>query len=184
MIFSNKSNIFCAGEELFAAALPVRLRSTPAFALERLPNRDSLIYGDLYGISKEASTIFRATLRYLGFGKIMNALGELGYFDTDPHPLLDSDAPPTYNAILDALLLQIFQNVEESEEKKFDPGENNSFAHALATLDCCRNDSTAAENAATCIRWVINIVYHWVSMLSIYFMSQYSLIQSLVQTGG
>ncbi|KAG0626104.1 hypothetical protein M758_2G102500 [Ceratodon purpureus] len=142
------------GEKLFAAALPVQLRSTPAFALERLPNRDSLIYGDLYGISEEASTIFRATLRYLGFSKIMDALGELGYFDMDPHPLLDSNAPPTYNTILDALLLQIFQNVEESEEKKAGSGDNNSLAHALVTLDCCKSDSAAAESAATCIRWL------------------------------
>jgi alpha-aminoadipic semialdehyde synthase len=135
---------------LFAAALPVRLRSTPAFALERLPNRDSLIYGDLYGISKEASTVFRATLRYQGFSKIMDALGELGYFDTDPHPLLDSKAPPTYNAILDALLSQ---NIEP-EEKKVGAGDSNSLAHALAALDCCKNDSPTAESAATCIRWL------------------------------
>jgi len=150
----------CAGEKLFAAALPVRLRSTPAFALERLPNRDSLKYGDLYGISKEASTIFRATLRYQGFSKIMDALGELGYFDTE-NPLLDPNAPPgsgqpTYSVILTALLLQIFRNVDESEErKKFNAGDNNLLAHALATLNCCKNDTSAAENAATCIRSAI-----------------------------
>lgn len=144
---------------MFAAALPVRLRSTPAFALERLPNRDSLKYGDLYGISKEAATVFRATLRYQGFSKIMDALGELGYFDTDPHPFLNPNAAadpgqvPTYSAILAVLLLQTFQTVHDSEErKKFNAGDNNSLAHALGALRCCKDDTSAAENAATCIR--------------------------------
>ena len=37
----------------------------PGFHLEGYPNRDSTIYGELYGIS-EASTIVRGTLRYKG----------------------------------------------------------------------------------------------------------------------
>lgn len=43
-----------------------RIPDLPAFALEILPNRNSLVYGDLYGIDHEASTIFRGTLRYEG----------------------------------------------------------------------------------------------------------------------
>lgn len=43
-----------------------RIPDLPAFALECLPNRNSLVYGDLYGIADEASTIFRGTLRYEG----------------------------------------------------------------------------------------------------------------------
>ena len=136
---------------MFAAALPVRLRSTPAFALERLPNRDSLKYGDLYGISEEASTVFRATLRYQGFSKIMDALGELGYFDMDPHPFLNLEVSPAYCTILDALLSKISQNVE-SQGKKFNASDNISLAHVLATLGCCKNDSSAAEDAVTCVR--------------------------------
>ena len=37
----------------------------PGFHLEGYPNRDSTIYGDLYGI-REAHTILRGTLRYAG----------------------------------------------------------------------------------------------------------------------
>ena len=37
----------------------------PGFSLEGYPNRDSTIYGDLYGI-REAHTILRGTLRYKG----------------------------------------------------------------------------------------------------------------------
>jgi alpha-aminoadipic semialdehyde synthase len=54
------------GSSLYESAKRLRLPELPAFALEHLPNRNSLIYGDLYGISKEASTIYRATLRYEG----------------------------------------------------------------------------------------------------------------------
>jgi hypothetical protein len=54
------------GSRLFESAKRLRLPELPAFALEHLPNRNSLVYGDLYGISKEASTVYRATLRYEG----------------------------------------------------------------------------------------------------------------------
>uniref|UniRef100_A0A0D9VLW6 Saccharopine dehydrogenase (NAD(+), L-glutamate-forming) n=1 Tax=Leersia perrieri TaxID=77586 RepID=A0A0D9VLW6_9ORYZ len=54
------------GDKLYESAQRLRLPELPAFALEHLPNRNSLIYGDLYGISKEASTVYRATLRYEG----------------------------------------------------------------------------------------------------------------------
>ena len=37
----------------------------PGFHLEGYPNRDSTIYGDLYGI-REAHTLLRGTLRYAG----------------------------------------------------------------------------------------------------------------------
>jgi hypothetical protein len=54
------------GNSLYDSAKRLRLPEFPAFAMEHLPNRSSLIYGDLYGVSKEASTIYRATLRYEG----------------------------------------------------------------------------------------------------------------------
>lgn len=43
-----------------------RIPDLPAFALEILPNRNSLVYGGLYGVDQEASSIFRGTLRYEG----------------------------------------------------------------------------------------------------------------------
>ena len=43
--------------------MPPCRRVNPAFALEVLPNRDSLPYADLYGIPKVES-MFRGTLRY------------------------------------------------------------------------------------------------------------------------
>jgi hypothetical protein len=60
--------IWCkrAGDQLYDSASRLRIPNLPAFALECLPNRNSLLYGDLYGIENEASTIFRGTLRYEG----------------------------------------------------------------------------------------------------------------------
>lgn len=55
-----------AGEKLYDSAFRFRMPNFPAFALECLPNRNSLVYGKLYGIEDEASTIFRGTLRYEG----------------------------------------------------------------------------------------------------------------------
>jgi len=54
------------GQDLYDSATRLRLPELPAFALECLPNRNSLLYGDLYGIASEASTVFRGTLRYEG----------------------------------------------------------------------------------------------------------------------
>ncbi|KAK2999315.1 hypothetical protein RJ639_024199 [Escallonia herrerae] len=42
------------GENLYDSAISLRIPDLPAFALECLPNRNSLIYGDLYGIGHEA----------------------------------------------------------------------------------------------------------------------------------
>lgn len=55
-----------AGDDLYDSATRFHIPDLPAFALECLPNRNSLVYGDLYGIGNEASTIFRGTLRYEG----------------------------------------------------------------------------------------------------------------------
>lgn len=61
-MFSSKH----AGDSLYDSAERFRLPDFPAFALEVLPNRNSLIYGDIYKIGDEASTIFRGTLRFEG----------------------------------------------------------------------------------------------------------------------
>lgn len=59
-----------AGDSLYDSATRLQIPDLPAFSLECLPNRNSLIYGDLYGIGSEASTIFRGTLRYEGMAYI------------------------------------------------------------------------------------------------------------------
>ncbi|KAJ4950699.1 hypothetical protein NE237_027531 [Protea cynaroides] len=92
------------GNELYDSAARLRLTDLPAFALECLPNRNSMIYGDLYGITHEASTIFRGTLRYEGFSEIMGTLAKIGFFDTEAHPVLKQEKRPTFDNFLDELL--------------------------------------------------------------------------------
>lgn len=64
----------------------------PGFNLEGFPNRDSIIYGELYGIAK-AATILRGTLRYSGFSQAARILQSIGLLDTEQHPSLHSQGP-------------------------------------------------------------------------------------------
>lgn len=64
----------------------------PGLALEGFPNRDSTVYGNLYGIT-EAQTILRGTLRYKGFSEVAKALIKLGLIDPNPHPMLHHGGP-------------------------------------------------------------------------------------------
>ncbi|KAI5084069.1 hypothetical protein GOP47_0000238 [Adiantum capillus-veneris] len=142
--------IHVPGEKLFSSAVPLRLPKLPAFALERLPNRDSLQYGDLYGISSEASTIFRATLRYEGFGDIMDSLANLGYFDREPCVSLQTNntshsSRPSYQALLKDLLSKFCKEKRSAVElSKVDPD-------TFLSLGCCKNYSSA-QRVSECIR--------------------------------
>jgi len=61
------------------------------FELEGYPNRDSLIYKDLYGI-QEATDIIRGTLRYKGFGKVVKTLDKLQLLSSkSTNELYDND---------------------------------------------------------------------------------------------
>lgn len=66
------------GSELLTAAH--RLTDlNPGFAFEGIPNRDSLKYQKLYGLSNENLKImFRGTLRYSGFSSLMHQFQQLG----------------------------------------------------------------------------------------------------------
>jgi alpha-aminoadipic semialdehyde synthase len=77
----NGQLVVVPGEELLPSAEPVSdwLRS---LNLEVLPNRDSLPYGDVYGLSGEASSLFRGTLRYGGWSSVMFGFRLLGLLDT------------------------------------------------------------------------------------------------------
>ena len=59
----------------------------PGFNIEGYPNRDSTVYGELYGIP-EAHTILRGTLRYKGYTDALRGLVRLGLLNPDPHPAL------------------------------------------------------------------------------------------------
>lgn len=83
----------------------------PGLALEGFPNRDSTVYGNLYGIT-EAQTILRGTLRYKGFSEVAKALIKLGLIDPNPHPMLHHGGPDiTWKQLICTLLGQMDANI-------------------------------------------------------------------------
>lgn len=76
-----QQTIEISGSKLLSAAFPVKIWPDIPYGLECYPNRDSLKYGVLYGISEEAETVFRGTLRYRGFCGIMESLKNFGLLE-------------------------------------------------------------------------------------------------------
>eukprot|EP00002_Diphylleia_rotans_P003769 TRINITY_DN1265_c0_g1_i2.p1 TRINITY_DN1265_c0_g1~~TRINITY_DN1265_c0_g1_i2.p1 ORF type:complete len:774 (-),score=163.53 TRINITY_DN1265_c0_g1_i2:285-2606(-) len=64
----------------------------PAFALEVLPNRNSLAYGELYGLP-DLETMFRGTLRFKGYSSLMAACRNFGLFNSEQQTYLAKDTP-------------------------------------------------------------------------------------------
>lgn len=142
------------GNELYDSAMRFRIPDLPAFALECLPNRNSLVYGDLYGISHEACTIFRATLRYEGFSEIMACLAKIGFFDTEAHPMLKEGIRPTFGAFLSELL----KNKTTTSSVDGGHAEESSIVEEemvrrLVILGHCKERS-AAEKTVKAIRFL------------------------------
>ncbi|XP_022888117.1 alpha-aminoadipic semialdehyde synthase [Olea europaea var. sylvestris] len=133
------------GENLYDSAKRLRLADFPAFALECLPNRDSLIYGDLYGIENEASTIFRGTLRYEGFGNIMGSLARIGFFSTEVIPILENQKRPTYRTFLFSLLKTRNGNLNETAIWEKD------IMETIVSLGLCKETETAIQTAKTIV---------------------------------
>lgn len=65
------------GGELFGTARNVDIY--PGYSLEGVPNRDSIPYIESYGIP-HTKNMFRGSLRYRGFCRLMVAFNRLGYF--------------------------------------------------------------------------------------------------------
>ncbi|CAG7886430.1 unnamed protein product [Brassica rapa] len=112
---SNGDTIHVDGEDLYDSATRFRVPNLPAFALECLPNRNSLVYGEHYGIESEASTIFRGTLRYEGI-MIMSTLSKLGFFDNEANQLLSSGKSITFGALLSNVLVKDAEALDGEEE--------------------------------------------------------------------
>ncbi|XP_051150266.1 alpha-aminoadipic semialdehyde synthase isoform X2 [Andrographis paniculata] len=131
------------GDKLYDSASRIRIPDLPAFALECLPNRDSLVYGDLYGIQNEASTVFRGTLRYEGFGEIMGTLAKIGFFNTEESSIFKSEAKPTFRAFLLELLQHSGKNLE-------DPVVSEKFiADQIVACGLCTDRDRALKTAKT-----------------------------------
>ncbi|KVH94061.1 LOR/SDH bifunctional enzyme, conserved domain-containing protein, partial [Cynara cardunculus var. scolymus] len=129
------------GDNIYASATKFRIHDFPAFALEVLPNRNSLIYADIYGIINEASTIFRGTLRYEGFGEIMGSLARIGFFDSEVRLILRNKDRPTYRTFLYELLkIQSRTSDEPVKAEKL-------ITDRLLALGICKEDGAATRTA-------------------------------------
>nr|GMC50049.1 alpha-aminoadipic semialdehyde synthase [Ipomoea batatas] len=131
------------GQNLYDSASKIRIQNFPAFALECLPNRNSLIYGDLYGIGEEASTVFRGTLRYEGFSEIMGTLAKLGFFNTETISILEHGKKTTYAEFLHELL-----RIDSKKLSAPSVGEKDIIDQVMA-LGHCKTEDTAANTAKT-----------------------------------
>ncbi|KAJ7459741.1 Saccharopine dehydrogenase-domain-containing protein [Mycena latifolia] len=56
---------------------------TEEFALEGIPNRDSLSYLKTYELGDDVRTVLRGTLRYPGFSRLMHSFLTIGFLEVD-----------------------------------------------------------------------------------------------------
>mmetsp|Transcript_36889 Transcript_36889/g.90311 ORF Transcript_36889/g.90311 Transcript_36889/m.90311 type:complete len:982 (-) Transcript_36889:89-3034(-) len=121
---------------------PVRI--FPGFALEAYPNRDSTTFQSLYGLdSPDTHTFVRATLRYRGFGVVLDALSKLGYCSPQPSALFAAGAPQmTWRAATQAMLTNAQGvDIESSVLTALDlnmPTSREESEHAAAVIDAFR----------------------------------------------
>ncbi|KAJ3042649.1 hypothetical protein HDV00_006928 [Rhizophlyctis rosea] len=81
------------GDRLLKSAVDVNIYK--GFALEGIPNRDSLKYADLYGLGplEDIDTMFRGTLRYKGYCELMAAFKDLGLLTTAQESAIEVETP-------------------------------------------------------------------------------------------
>ena len=75
----NNTQVNIKGSQLWKNTQEIKL--FPGLALEGVPNRDSIKYAEQYDIADTVQTIFRGTLRYVGFAEVMGALVDIGLVD-------------------------------------------------------------------------------------------------------
>lgn len=78
------------GADLMLAAEPCHIN--PALALEVIPNRNSVGYAEKYEI-EDSATIFRGTLRFGGFCRLIDTFKRLGLTQAEKRPYLEEGSP-------------------------------------------------------------------------------------------
>ncbi|VFQ63406.1 unnamed protein product [Cuscuta campestris] len=132
------------GQDLYDSASKLRIPNFPAFAFECLPNRNSLVYGDLYGIGEEASTVFRGTLRYEGFSETMGTLAKLGFFNTETLFTLGNGKKTTYAQFLLQLL-----RIDDEKLYASSIGEKDILDQIMVLVGHAKAKDAAASTART-----------------------------------
>jgi alpha-aminoadipic semialdehyde synthase len=113
------------------------------FNLEGVPNRDSTIYRELYGLHS-AETVLRGTLRYKGFCDVMKGLILLGLIDPNPHPSLHSGGPDLTWKQLVCRLLGQQESILMTNLRNFvlERVQSESRLHAISRLGLLSDEET------------------------------------------
>eukprot|EP01134_Creolimax_fragrantissima_P007426 CFRG7426T1 len=111
--------------------------SYKGYALEGLPNRNSMPYADEYGIKQSAHTMFRGTLRFKGYSKVMYALARTGLMNQDAHAALQAmeEDPITWGIFMKELALGA------------DYGDVEDWIQSEVTAGLSDNDKVIAKRA-------------------------------------
>ncbi len=78
------------------------LRVPGAGVYEAYPNRDSMEYREIYGLGDEVRSVFRGTLRYIGWCNTMHNLVKLGMMDIEPRDSREMTYADYMRQLLDA----------------------------------------------------------------------------------
>jgi saccharopine dehydrogenase-like NADP-dependent oxidoreductase len=85
-----------------------------ALNLEEYPNRDSLQYKDIYGLT-DAKTVMRGTLRYKGFSLLASVLIELGLLSEQEIP----NKPANWKDVIISLVSDQQDSIQKINQEKF-----------------------------------------------------------------
>lgn len=127
-----QQTVHIPGHELLRSAHPFTDDAWPDLQLECLPNRDSPLYEKVYDI-EDVSTIFRGTLRYGGFSRLMHVFKNMGLFDE-----IVIEGNRTWADVIDALRMQ-----------------RGGFASIQDFVEACADDNAQeAERAMEALEWL------------------------------
>jgi len=104
--------------------------------LELYPNRNSVIYLDVYGLRSECKTIIRGTYRYRGWCDVVKKLADLGYLDVNDVDLTGF----TYRKLTASLLKTTSDNIVADVATQLGLDPNHRIITTLAWLGLFGDD--------------------------------------------
>ncbi|TPX57572.1 hypothetical protein PhCBS80983_g03736 [Powellomyces hirtus] len=141
------------GNSLFESAVPVDINK--GFALEGIPNRDSLKYVDLYNLGdiSDMTTMFRGTLRYKGYCALMASLRNIGLLNDKPRS--DISSGMSWADLMDSLLgkepnkvAAIASRLSLDAKNPQQAAHLNTIVDALNWLEMLSHDTQVAPSAS------------------------------------
>ncbi|KAI9093121.1 Saccharopine dehydrogenase-domain-containing protein [Phlyctochytrium arcticum] len=133
--FKRNGKVFeVPGNKLFESAVDVPMFK--GFALEGIPNRDSLKYAQLYNLGhlEGLDAMFRGTLRYKGYCELMAMFRELGFLEKEPRSDIRNGMP--WTEVVGTVLGKTDDNKREliASKLKFSPEKSPEQAVKLARI--------------------------------------------------